>query len=147
MCSTAFDGDKPPRYWGGREAIARYALGRVVPADLPENWKARRSLFETVRKAIDGLITKQAIERIGGAFPGRSQEYAITVENLLINATPTQPEVGSFATGAWVNSNERLSMTQRHVGPETQHTQNPRHEPELTRRAPYVRPVERSEAA
>lgn len=90
ICSTAHDGDAQPRYWGGRSALARYALGRIVPDDA----KAARSIFETVRRALDGLVKRGLLERVGDAHPGRNQEYVIRRDALVRLGGMAQSEVG-----------------------------------------------------
>lgn len=148
MCSTAYDTDKPPRYWRGRDYLARYALGRTVPAEIegdsPEAIEARRSrdsIHESVRQALSGLIARGFIERLGNAFPGRSQEYAIRVDNL----TSTQGDLRPFARSPWANSKMTLELAQGVHAPETKETQTPRENPESPGRAPYVRPVDTEE--
>jgi hypothetical protein len=100
VCSTAHDADRPPRYWGGRDAIARYALGRRVPDGLPsaELRRAQHSINESVRKAVDGLVKRGMLLRAGEAFPGRNQEYLIQVETMLALGRMEQPEIGPSST-------------------------------------------------
>ena len=148
MCSTAHDGDKPPRYWGGRDALARHALGRIVPEEISgdsseaiEARKARESIHESVRQALAGLVARGFIERIGSAFPGRAQEYAIRVDNL----TSTQGDLRPFSRSPWVNSKMTLVLGQGVLAPETQNTQTPREHPESPGRVPHVRPVSTTE--
>src|SRR5690349_10511255 len=93
MCANAKDTDNPPRYFGGRELLAELALGRRVPP--PSDEKARRSLFETVRKAVQGLVRRGYITPMGGGYLGQTREYAITVDNLLSPADLDQQEIGS----------------------------------------------------
>jgi len=143
MCAVAMDDAKPPRYWGGRESIIKYALGRDLPAKPtkgspdPAAEKLRRSIFE-----IDGLIARKAIERIGEAYPGRNQEYAITVDNLLEVNRPKQGQIGSLASTDWAKNNLSLPKTQPHIGPETKQTNRPTEKPKSSRRAPHFEPVD-----
>lgn len=146
MCSIASDND--PRFWQGREAIARYALGRVVPeGDSDADEKARRSIFETVRQATDPLVVWGALERVGKAFPGRSQEYRLPVHNLLERLRTEQAQLGSSASSPWVIRKESLQKTQAPLVPETKHTKKPRVTPTSPERAPHLQPVDNWEAA
>lgn len=105
MCAVAMDTDEPPRFWGGREVLAEVALSRKLP---PEDGLAeRRSIFESVRKAVAGLVKRGALEMVGGAHPGRRQEYVLTVDNCLPAEWSLQPQVGSSATSDWANNNDR----------------------------------------
>ncbi|PWC04259.1 hypothetical protein [Agromyces badenianii] len=97
MCSVASDTDTPPRYWGGREALAEVALGRRVPSDA-DDAKARRSIFESVRQAVQGLTRRGAIELAATARPGRNQEYVLTVDNSLRPLVFDQAELGPSAS-------------------------------------------------
>lgn len=147
MCSTAMDGDSPPRYWAGREALARYALGRVVPSDSDENKNARRSIFESVRQAVEGLVAKGVIARVGSAYPGRSQEYTITLDQVCKPSAGEQGALVPFASSPCAISKESLSMAQGDIGPETKETQTQRDNPDSSKRAPYVLPVDNTKAA
>lgn len=135
MCTIAHDSDRPPKYWGGREAIARYALGRTANDN-------SRSTHEIVRRAIDGLYQRGAIDRIGTAYPGRSQEYAITLESLNSLPTMAQRQIGPSATSDWPIDNATLQMAQRHVGPETHKTNTQRKTTDHPDETPHLRPVE-----
>ncbi len=87
MAVTAYDVDDehpgPPRYFGGRDALATHALGRVVPAesDDPSAVRRRASIFKSVKVALQMLARRQLIGLDGAAFPGRNQEYVLLVEN------------------------------------------------------------------
>lgn len=144
MCSIASDND--PRYWGGRNALATYALGRHVPeSDSPADIKVRRSIYESVRQALDPLVTWGAVERVGDAYPGRAQEYRLPVHNLLARLIDEQALLGPFASCPWPIRKQRLQMTQAPLGPDTKHTKEPRETPTSPRRAPHLQPVDNSE--
>jgi hypothetical protein len=150
MCAIAHDNDALPRYWGGQDALAEFALGRIVPQrndDDVDVTKQRRSIHESVRKAVGGLVERGAIERVGEAFPGHSMEHQITVENLLQRPGMEQRHIGSSATTRWVNNNHTLSMTQPHVGPETKETHKTKRTPRSPTGAPHLRPVESGQAS
>ncbi len=148
MCSIALDDDTPPRYWGGRDSLARHALGRVVPqGDDEASKKARRSIHESVRQALEPLVTWGAIERLGGAYPGRQQEYAICVRELLQRLQMEQGELAPSASSPWPISKERLSKAQGPLGPETKQTNTKREHQDHPGRAPHLAPVERSDHA
>lgn len=70
MALTCKDADRPPRYWGGRDALCS-ALG------LPEG---EATSYRMVSRAISQLIDEGAIERdvTGGGWDKRS-EYVLTV--------------------------------------------------------------------
>lgn len=138
MCAIAMDGATPPRFWQGREVLAEHALGRAVPGDPAK----RRSLFESVRKACSGLVERGAIQRLGGGHPGRSVEYALTVENLLpaslrdnVTLGHLQSDVGPLTTSGWQWPNAGL-------GPKTQETQDQEENPNHQSRPSHLRPVE-----
>jgi len=147
VCSTAHDSDKPPKFWGGRDSVARYALGRVLPdrEDTSlEAARARRSIYESVRKALDGLVARGLLQRVGIAHPGRSQEYFVLVDKWLMESLTMQPEIGSSATGDWAMSNVTLQMTQPGIGPETHNTHTQERNPHHLERAPHLLPVEKN---
>lgn len=147
LCAIAIDTDAPPRYWGGRDAIARHALGRVVPdGDDAESTRARRSIHESVRQAIEALAAWGAIERIGGAFPGRQQEYAIRVAHLYRELSTAQEQLGPFTSCPWPIRKASLRKTQAHLGPETKNTNNQERHQDHLPAATYVLPVDNTQA-
>src|SRR3954452_2490781 len=70
MANVAKDGDTPPRFWGGRDALA-LALGRR-PTTKPQQHAA----YEAARAAVDELVAVGAIECTGRPRPGRNAEYS-----------------------------------------------------------------------
>lgn len=143
MASTAMDNDPEPRYWGGHEAIARYALGRTMPPGnaTEEDRKARRSISETVRVAIAGLVNRGAIQREGEAYPGHSMVYRLTISE---DGKP-QGELGASSSSAWGVSKLSLLKPQADNGSETKETQDPIQHPNSSPRAPHLRPVDGGE--
>jgi hypothetical protein len=151
MCAVAIDTDDPPRYWGGHDAIARYALGRRVDDTLTaaEAQKQRRSIAESTRRAIKSLVARGALKLVGPgeqghyAFPGHNQEYEIRVETLsAVNDT-----LGHLSTTDQGVVNDRLSMSQSHVGAETKNTNtNREHQDHLTGQ-PHLRLVKKASNA
>jgi hypothetical protein len=150
MCSRAMDNGQPPVFFEGRDALARRALGRVVPSEddvTDAAQKERRSIYESVRQAVRTLVLLEAIVRPGAAYPGRSQEYHIAVQTRAFELRRQQAELGSLASRAWVNNKESLLKTQAHIGPKTLETLETNSQPKLVTRTPHVRPVESGTAA
>jgi hypothetical protein len=78
MASLAMDTDAVPAYWGGQDTLGECALFRRV-----DDRATCRSVRETVRVAVKGLVERGAIKRLGGGYPGRSAEYAITLQAMM----------------------------------------------------------------
>lgn len=89
MATVAHDSDPHPKYWAGREALATHALGRCIPVEE----KARDSVFKSVSIACRLLVSRGAIRLANTARPGRSQEYELTVDNLLPVGWREEPDV------------------------------------------------------
>ncbi len=141
MAALAKDDDEIPRYWGGREYLAMSALGRDIDRS---GETERRSIYESVRKALAGLAKRGAIERSGTAHPGRRQEYLLTLERLRLGIE-TQPEVGPYATSGWANNNATLLKPQSDVGPNNQETHKTNSEnPDHLSGPPHLRAVDNS---
>jgi hypothetical protein len=92
MAHTAKDTDPEPRYFASRE-VSAYALGfDVASGDVLDLAAIRRreSAFETVRKAIKGLVDAGAIVRIRRGREGQRAEFrlALTPKALL----PLEPK-------------------------------------------------------
>ncbi len=145
MCAVAIDTDDPPRYWAGHDAIARYALGRRVDDTLTaiEAQKQHRSIAESTRRAIRTLEGRGALKRVGGAFPGRNQEYEIRVANLLSD----NDTLGRLTTTDQGIDNERLQTPQSHVRAETKNTNTNREHQDHLNGQPHLRLVKKASNA
>lgn len=98
MALVSRDGDDPPRFYGGRDALA-LAIGRTLTDESTD--KERNAAYEAVRYATSTLTKHGAIKAANKAHTGRRQEW-------LLNLLP-QNQPGSVDP-------EPSGLTQDHPG-------------------------------
>lgn len=126
MALTALDADDPPRFWGGRDALAQ-ALGRSVPPEPDDDddsdeaaavRRQRKRAHEAVRIGLKELVATGAVTVAKEARAGRRAEYRL-------HLTPAHPGSGALAhpgsavrdnPGAGPGSPRTEALT--HPGPE-----------------------------
>lgn len=98
MALRSMDADNPPKYWGGRDAIAE-GLGHTLPADgdaSPEAEEVRSRAHRSVKRALSVLQNEGAIATVQAAAFRRNAVYEIrlreAVDNSSLGATQTTPK-------------------------------------------------------
>lgn len=81
MALRSLDADALPRYWGGRDDLAR-ALGRELPPDTDDSPAAERqrtAAYKAVKVAVRQLVDCKAIAPLRRAYSGQRQEWALAL--------------------------------------------------------------------
>ena len=99
MALVTLDDDDPPRYWGGREALIEFGLGRqMAPEPAPSDDSARADEFRKARKAdyqaakvvISQLVRAGVVECDVTSARNRQAEYRLNLMAPTGYVSPTE---------------------------------------------------------
>lgn len=108
MALVSVDSDAQPRYFGGRESLIKYGLGRQIP-DMPaisdqspranEFRKARAADYQAAKVAVGQLVKAGVIELSTASAKGQSAEYDLKLGAPTGYVHPTEQGTLNVRTG------------------------------------------------